>query len=146
MAVNQFLFMYLPYCCLALLVILTYRFPTLNRWIQMQTNLHRVSEFAVTIKQTADGGEARAEARAIKRLRDLDSDTESEADDIVGSSSVSTALPDLNDQGGAATEPWDDSSKSDVAELDTSVFLSFDWENEEPYEKAVQRYYSSLQR
>ncbi|XP_028950379.2 uncharacterized protein [Malus domestica] len=115
------------------------RFPTLNRWIQMQTNLHRVSEFAVTIKQTADGGEARAEARAIKRLRELDSDTESEVDDIVGSSSVSTALPDLNDQGGAATEPWDDSSKSDVAELDTSVFLSFDWENEEPYEKAVQR-------
>ncbi|VVA15000.1 Hypothetical predicted protein [Prunus dulcis] len=115
------------------------RFPTLNRWIQMQTNLHRVSEFAVTIKQTADGGEARAEARAIKRLREIDSDTESEVDDIVGSSSVSTALPDASGQDGAATEPWDGSSKSDVAELDTSVFLSFDWENEEPYEKAVQR-------
>ncbi|XP_062022257.1 uncharacterized protein LOC133738693 isoform X1 [Rosa rugosa] len=115
------------------------RFPTLNRWIQMQTNLHRVSEFAVTVKQTDDGGETRGEARAaIKRLRELDSDTESEVDDVVGNS-VSTALPDLDSQGGTALDSWRDSSKPDVAEFDTSVFLSFDWENEEPYEKAVQR-------
>ncbi|BFG22112.1 hypothetical protein CerSpe_083860 [Prunus speciosa] len=62
-----------------------------------------------------------------------------EVDDIVGSSSVSTALPDASGQDGAATEPWEDSSKSDVAELDTSVILSFDSSNEEPYEKVVQR-------
>ncbi|XP_004303436.1 PREDICTED: uncharacterized protein LOC101291736 [Fragaria vesca subsp. vesca] len=111
------------------------RFPTLNRWIQMQTNLHRVSEFAVTVKQTDNGGESRA---AIKRLRELDSDTESEVDDVV-SNSILTALPDLDSQGGTALDSWRDSSKSDVAEFDTSVFLSFDWENEEPYEKAVQR-------
>ncbi|CAB4307014.1 unnamed protein product [Prunus armeniaca] len=65
--------------------------------------------------------------RLAARLREIDSDTESEVDDIVGSSSVSTALPDASGQDDAATEPWDDhdSSKSDVAELDTSVFLSF---------------------
>ncbi|BFG38324.1 hypothetical protein CerSpe_245980 [Prunus speciosa] len=78
------------------------------------------------------------------RLCEIDGDTESEVDDIVGSSSVSTALPDASGQDGAATEPWDDSSKSDVAELDTSVFLSFEWTNGEPYEIAVQRYCSSV--
>lgn len=110
----------------------------------MQTNLQRVSEFAVTVKQTDNGGEDRVEARAaIKRLRELDSDTESEIDDIV-CNNVSTALPDLDSQGGAAPDAWRDSYKSDVAEFDTSVFLSFDWENEEPYEKAVQRYYRSF--
>lgn len=106
----------------------------------MQTNLHRVSEFAVTVKQTDNGGESRA---AIKRLRELDSDTESEVDDVV-SNSIPTALPDLDSQGGTALDSWRDSSKSDVAEFDTSVFLSFDWEKEEPYEKAVQRYYIDL--
>lgn len=116
------------------------RFPTLNRWIQMQTNLHRVSEFAVATKQTADNGKHKPEARsAIKRLREHDNDTESEIDDIVCSTNVSTALQDFNGQGAAAPDPWHDSSKSEVAELDTTVFLSFDWENEEPYEKAVER-------
>ena len=107
------------------------RFPTLNRWTQMQTNLHRVSEFAVATKQTADNGKHKPEARsAIKRLREHDNDTESEIDDIVCSTNVSTALQDFNGQGAAAPDPWHDSS----------VFLSFDWENEEPYEKAVERY------
>ncbi|XP_050366910.1 uncharacterized protein LOC126785311 isoform X2 [Argentina anserina] len=115
------------------------RFPTLNRWIQMQTNLHRVSEFAVTAKQTDTGGESRGESRAaIKRLRECDSDTESEVDDVVGNN-IPTALTDLNSQGGTPLDSWRDSSKSDSVEFDTSVFLSFDWENEEPYEKAVQR-------
>ncbi|KAK9273630.1 hypothetical protein L1049_018440 [Liquidambar formosana] len=115
------------------------RFPTLNRWIQMQTNLHRVSEFATTAKHTADDGKIKPIARAaIKRFREHDSDTESEVDDVV-SSYISTALPDLNRQGSAAPDPWHDSPKSDIAELDTTVFLSFDWENEGPYEKAVER-------
>lgn len=105
----------------------------------MQTNLHRVSEFAVTAKQTSDNGNVNAEARtAIKRLLEHDSDTESDVDEIVGSSNISGALPDLNNQGGATPGTWRDSSKS---ELDSLVFLSFDWENEEPYEKAVERYY-----
>uniref|UniRef100_A0A6M2FA17 ZFYVE26-like TPR repeats domain-containing protein n=1 Tax=Populus davidiana TaxID=266767 RepID=A0A6M2FA17_9ROSI len=116
------------------------RFPTLNRWIQMQTNLHRVSEFAVTSGRKADAGEVKADKRvAIKRFRERDSDTESEVDDTFGSSTISTTLPDLGSQGGSAPEPQEDSSKSDAVELDTTAFLSLDWENEEPYEKAVER-------
>ncbi|KAA8525316.1 hypothetical protein F0562_007171 [Nyssa sinensis] len=83
------------------------RFPTLNRWIQMQTNLHRVSEFAVTDENATEDGMA--------------------------------ALPELNNQGNATSDPWHESPKSEFAELDTTVFLSFDWENEGPYEKAVER-------
>lgn len=108
----------------------------------MQTNLHRVSEFAVTTKQTADGSKVKGEARAaIKRLCERDNDIESEVDDNVGGSNISTNLPVLNSQGGAAPDTsWQDTTKTDVAENDNSVFLSFNWENEEPYEKAVERY------
>lgn len=107
----------------------------------MQTNLHRVSEFAVATKQTSDHTKRKPEATsAIKRLREHDNDTESEIDDIVSSTNVSTALQDFNGQGDAAPDLWRDSSKSELAELDNTVFLSFDWENEEPYEKAVERY------
>ncbi|KAK3212905.1 hypothetical protein Dsin_017611 [Dipteronia sinensis] len=115
------------------------RFPTLNRWIQMQTNLHRVSEFAVTAKQK-DDDKVKHEARAtIKRLRENDSDAESEVDENVGSSNISAPLVDLKGQDGGGPDAWHDSSKSLIAEDDTTVFLSFDWENEDPYEKAVDR-------
>ncbi|KAJ7958696.1 Zinc finger FYVE domain protein [Quillaja saponaria] len=116
------------------------RFPTLNRWIQMQTNLHRVSEFAVTARQTADDGNLEPEARAsVKRILEHDYDPESEVDDIVNSSTTTTTLTDLNSPGGEPADLLHDSSKSEAAELDATVFLSFDWENEEPYEKAVER-------
>lgn len=110
----------------------------------MQTNLHRVSEFAVTTKQTAEGARVKAEERAaIKRLREHDSDTESEVDENGGGTNISTNLPALNGHGGAAPDAsWQDTMKTDVAEHDNSVFLSFNWENEEPYEKAVERYHS----
>ncbi|XP_028779336.1 uncharacterized protein LOC114735762 isoform X2 [Neltuma alba] len=113
------------------------RFPTLNRWIQMQTNLHRVSEFVVTSNHTTD---EELEARtSVKRIREQDSDTESEVDEFVGSSTVPIGLADLNNQGVEAADPWHDSPKSEAAQLDTTVFLSFDWDNEEPCEKAVDR-------
>lgn len=108
----------------------------------MQTNLHRVSEFAVTSNQTA--GEEHEARTSVKRIREQDSDTESEVDDIVGSSTVPVALADLSNQRVEAADPWQDSSKSDAAQLDATVFLSFDWDNEGPYEKAVERYYSEL--
>lgn len=113
------------------------RFPTLNRWIQMQTNLHRVSEFAVTANQTAD--DVNLEARSsVKRVREHDTETESDADDI-NSSTIPGALTDLNSQGVEAAAFWHNSSKSEASQLDTTVFLSFDWDNEEPYQKAVER-------
>ncbi|KAJ9183451.1 hypothetical protein P3X46_007302 [Hevea brasiliensis] len=116
------------------------RFPTLNRWIQMQTNRHRVSEFAVTSKHKANNDEVKTDTRtAIKRLHEHDSDTELEVDDIVSGSNLSKALPDLSSEGVAAPDPQQDSSKSDTVELDATVYLSLDWENEEPYEKAVER-------
>ncbi|KAJ9702451.1 hypothetical protein PVL29_004268 [Vitis rotundifolia] len=116
------------------------RFPTLNRWIQMQTNLHRVSEFAITAKHTDNDSMIIPEARtAIKRFREHDSDTESEVDDIVNSSNLSTTFTDFNSQTSVAPDNlWRDSPKHEISE-DTTVFLSFDWENEVPYEKAVER-------
>ncbi|XP_042498960.1 uncharacterized protein LOC122077177 [Macadamia integrifolia] len=113
------------------------RFPTLNRWIQMQTNLHRVSESAMTAMQTSEDGNSKPEIKtAVKRLRESGSDAESESDDIV-SSNTSTSV--LEFSGNAASEPWQDFTKSENVELDPTVFLSFDWENEGPYQKAVER-------
>lgn len=115
------------------------RFPTLNRWIQMQSNLHRVSEFSVMAEHTVKDGVEKPEAKtAIKRFREHDSDSESELDDISVSANMSV-MPDTKNHGNAASGLWQDSLKSEAAQLDTTVFLSFDWENERPYEKAVER-------
>lgn len=108
----------------------------------MQTNLHRVSEVAVATKERADDAKLKPESRyAIKRIRELDNDTESEIDDTINSSNISSALQDPNSLGVSALDPWHDSLKSEVDELDATVFLSFDWENEEPYVKAIERYH-----
>ncbi|OUZ99912.1 hypothetical protein BVC80_9069g19 [Macleaya cordata] len=116
------------------------RFPTLNRWIQMQTNLHRVSEYAITDKRAAENSNAKPEAKtACKRFREADSDTESEVDDMVLSGHASTTLPEYTDQGSSGHDLLQDSPKSENFELDQTVFLSFDSENEAPYEKAVER-------
>ncbi|GMI92528.1 hypothetical protein like AT2G25730 [Hibiscus trionum] len=115
------------------------RFPTLNRWIQMQTNLHRVSEFAVTAMQSADDGNVKPETRTvIKRLRESDSDTESEVDEIVSNSNITASL-DLNVKDNTSPDPWHDCIKTETAEVDSTVFLPFGLENEDPYEKAVER-------
>nr|GEV14748.1 hypothetical protein [Tanacetum cinerariifolium] len=82
------------------------RFPTLNRWIQMQTNLHRVSEVAATAEHMIN--------------------------DAVGTGL--SVLPDTKEGG-----IWQDSPKSETAEIDPTIFLSFGWENEKPYEKSVER-------
>ena len=110
----------------------------------MQTNLHRVSEVAVATNRTADDAKLKPEARsAVKRLREHDNDMESEVDDVV-SSNISTAFQNSIGERVAAPESWHDSSKSEVADFDTTVFLSFNWENEEPYVKAVERYHCLL--
>lgn len=109
----------------------------------MQTNLHRVSEFAVmadpTIKDVTDIPEAKT---AIKRFREHDTDSESEVDDAAVGTNI-TMLPDIKNEGSIASESWH-SLKSEATELDSTVFLSFDLENEGPYEKAVERYYHFL--
>ena len=80
----------------------------------------------------------------MKRLLEHDSDTESEFDEIVSSSKTSVPLAGINVQDGTFQDGWCHSSKSDIDELDTTTFLSFDWENEEPYQKAVERYCKSF--
>ncbi|KAJ9549726.1 hypothetical protein OSB04_022269 [Centaurea solstitialis] len=111
------------------------RFPTLNRWIQMQTNLHRVSEVAVTAEQMISDGTDKAEAKtSVKRFREHDSDSDLEHDDLAVGTSI-PVLPDTSNEIGI----WQDSPKSETADIDTTVFLSFGWENEKPYEKAVER-------
>ncbi|GMI81443.1 hypothetical protein like AT2G25730 [Hibiscus trionum] len=115
------------------------RFPTLNRWIQMQTNLHRVSEFAVTAMQSADDGSVKPETRTvIKRLRGSDSNTESEVDEIVSNSNITASLV-LNVKDKTSPDPWHDCIKPETDEVDSTVFLSFGLEDEDPYEKAVER-------
>ncbi|CAH1453273.1 unnamed protein product [Lactuca virosa] len=111
------------------------RFPTLNRWIQMQTNLHRVSEVAVTAEHSVNDG---IEAKTyVKRFREHDSDSDLEHDELaaVGTSSLSVLTDTTNESG-----IWQDSPKSEASEIDTTVFLSFGWENENPYEKAVEKF------
>ncbi|VVB09017.1 unnamed protein product [Arabis nemorensis] len=109
------------------------RFPTLNRWIQMQTNLHRVSEFVVTPKQKPDDTRIKPDERtAIKRLLEHDSDSELDAEEFFSNNSIQLALTDCSARDGGPFEPG-------IGKTDPTVFLSFDWENEVPYEKAVDR-------
>lgn len=116
------------------------RFPTLNRWIQMQTNLHRVSEFAIMADHTTRDGKDVPECKtAMKRFRDHDSDAESEVDELAGSNNISTNAQEIKKEVGGSSDPCHDSLKSESSDC-TTVFLSFDCENEGPYEKAVERY------
>uniref|UniRef100_A0A0E0C460 ZFYVE26-like TPR repeats domain-containing protein n=1 Tax=Oryza meridionalis TaxID=40149 RepID=A0A0E0C460_9ORYZ len=103
------------------------RYPTLNRWIQMQCNLHRVSESAVSAETDNEVTLHQPKGKfSSKRAREPDSDAESEIEDIVISGkSASNSL---------------ESPKCDEAKLEPTTFISFDWDNEGPYEKAVERY------
>ncbi|XP_042039127.1 uncharacterized protein LOC121784921 isoform X1 [Salvia splendens] len=116
------------------------RFPTLNRWIQMQTNLHRVSEFAVMTEHGTDDVKDNAEPKtAVKRFRDIETDSEPESDDMSVGNNISLSLPEVMDQSNATSDAWHESPKSRTAADVNTVYLSFDWENEAPYEKAVER-------
>ncbi|KAF0930044.1 hypothetical protein E2562_027212 [Oryza meyeriana var. granulata] len=102
------------------------RYPTLNRWIQMQCNLHRVSESAVAAETENEVTLHQPKGKfSSKRAREPDSDAESEIDDIVMSGKTTSNSPE--------------SPKCDEAKLEQTTFISFDWDNEGPYEKAVER-------
>lgn len=99
----------------------------------MQTNLHRVSEFVVTPKQKPDDARIKPDERtAIKRLREHDSDSESDAEEAF-SNNIRPALTHYRARDGGSFE-------TGASRTDPTVFLSFDWENEGPYENAVNRY------
>uniref|UniRef100_A0A0A9BEZ5 Uncharacterized protein n=1 Tax=Arundo donax TaxID=35708 RepID=A0A0A9BEZ5_ARUDO len=102
------------------------RSPTLNRWIQMQSNLHRVSESSVAARTENEVSLHQSKGKfSMKRAREPDSDAESELEDIV-----------IN---GKTTSGSLESPKQEDARLEPTTFISFDWENEGPYEKAVER-------
>ncbi|VFQ79855.1 unnamed protein product [Cuscuta campestris] len=114
------------------------RFPTLNRWIQMQSNLHSVSEFAVKTDHASKHGNNEPKSRAsMKRLRDYGSDSESEVDENTHSNNMVRRSSEVNNEETIHPDPWDIPPKSIPADRD-SVLLSFDCENEGPYEKAVE--------
>ncbi|KAK9698114.1 hypothetical protein RND81_08G083600 [Saponaria officinalis] len=115
------------------------RFPTLNRWIQMQTNLHRVSEFAVPAKDVNDAAGARNDLKcSVKRPRDHDSDSESDIDENVGTNIIAAASDNILPNN-ADHDAKQDSMHYLATEEDATTFITFDWENEEPYERAVER-------
>lgn len=106
----------------------------------MQTNLHRVSEFAVQAEHGTDDVKDKSEPKtAMKRFHENDSDSESESDEMAVGNNISSPLPEVKDQNNVASDAWHESPKSESAGHDDTVFLSFDWENEGPCEKAVER-------
>lgn len=89
-------------------------------------------------KQTTNDTNSTREARiAIKRSRGSESDTESEFDEANGN--ISTSLAHLD---GEVPEYKHGTPKSESVDMGATTFLSFDWESEEPYKKAVDRYAS----
>ncbi|GAB2275600.1 hypothetical protein Dimus_010360 [Dionaea muscipula] len=115
------------------------KFPTLNRWIQMQTNLHRVSEFAETSEDTNDI-EVKVQTKStFKRPRDHDTDSDLDVDESSVGNNILSAVSVINSQGTADSDQMQDSLHDQVAERDSLGFLTFDWENEQPYVKAVER-------
>ncbi|KAJ3671098.1 hypothetical protein LUZ60_008524 [Juncus effusus] len=93
------------------------RFPTLNRWIQMQSNLHRVSESNTPKNSTG----LKKEKTGLKRARESEIDIGTEI------------IPDLENLSDL------ESLTPKHEEFDQTVLISFDWENEAPYETAVER-------
>ncbi|KAJ1687936.1 hypothetical protein LUZ63_019326 [Rhynchospora breviuscula] len=104
------------------------RYPTLNRWIQVQSNLHRVSESALASKT---GIEQKKERSRLKRLREPEQDTETKANGPFKAESLSTSI-DL----GYLT-PKEESEIADVC-FDQNACISFD-DDEGPYEAAVEK-------
>ncbi|GAB2223083.1 hypothetical protein Droror1_Dr00017220 [Drosera rotundifolia] len=113
------------------------KFPTLNRWIQMQSNLHRVSEFAETLDGTTDNDVKVNAKSTIKRPRDHDADSELDENDVAND--IFPAVSAINGQETAVSDHLRVPLQCQVAKLDPVGFLTLDWENEEPYEKAVER-------
>lgn len=112
-------------------------FPTLNRWIQMQSNLHRVSESAIAAAKDGESTSAKPGLKILaKRSREPESDTESDIDDMIASGHVSPFISDNVAYENASSASW---LESPNAEIDSLPLLSLDWENEQPYEKAVER-------
>ncbi|WOL00352.1 hypothetical protein Cni_G09065 [Canna indica] len=115
------------------------RFPTLNRWIQLQSNLHKISETTIASKNDSKVVANISNGKvSTKRLREPESDTESEIDDMVVGHSSPT-FQEFTTHGHSLPKTSQCSAVPDDIEVDPTCYVSFDWENEGPYGKAVDR-------
>ncbi|KAH9314132.1 hypothetical protein KI387_022759, partial [Taxus chinensis] len=122
----------------------SYRFPTLNRWIQMQANLHRLSDSPITSKRVTETNLQKKEEKqnTIKRPRESEGH-ESEDDDevhgILGMPSTKSVFDiESKDDLTCSAVPQDVMDSRNL-KPDITNSLLFDWENEVPYEEAVER-------
>ncbi|KAJ7536047.1 hypothetical protein O6H91_12G054900 [Diphasiastrum complanatum] len=119
------------------------RYPTLNRWIQLQANLRRFSEHPISSRRINDLDTQQQTDRrsAVKRFRELESDTDSEDDDdkspFLGHKPSASGWKEVYEKQSRETSTNFTSSRNPQSQ--NSCLLLLDWENERPYEEAVQR-------
>lgn len=104
-----------------------FRFPTLNRWIQVQSNLHRVSESALASKA---GTEQKKERSCLKRLREPEPETKTSGSFMAETLSTGVESNYLISK--------EESEVTDAC-FDQNACISFD-DDEGPYETAVEKY------
>lgn len=123
-----------------------YRYPTLNRWIQLQAKLQSLSDVSTSShKLKQDAGREEGGRTSLKRPRELevddvylttDSDQKDEVPETSDLASQWSMKPPALDGQGVATPV---SGESKNGKRSSSYSLMFDWENEAPYSEAVQR-------
>lgn len=123
------------------------RYPTLNRWIQLQANLQSLtysSHSSLSLNQ--DLRKVEDSKSSLKRPRapdkeDSDSSSEvDERDELPGTSVSAASRWDTGSFGRKGEGEVSSISEETKISQPTSLYsLMFDWENEAPYAEAVQR-------
>ncbi|KAK1299466.1 hypothetical protein QJS10_CPB14g00981 [Acorus calamus] len=118
---------------------ITFRMPVVG--IEVQASNHH-ADLIVSESSISAGGEAETVVRskikfAVKRCREPESDNESEVDETVVESLP--VLANFNADDHRTSEFWHDSLGPENLGLGSTVFVSFDLENEVPYQKAVDK-------
>lgn len=122
----------------------SYRFPTLNRWIQMKANLHHLSDSPIKLKHMTEADQQKDEKRiAVKRPRETEHDAESDEDDelhgLLGMP-VAKSVFDVDSKNSHTCSAFsEDVLETRNFNADTTHSLLLDWENEGPCEEAVER-------
>ncbi|KAG6557384.1 hypothetical protein Mapa_000653 [Marchantia paleacea] len=118
------------------------RYSTLNRWIQLQANLQRLSESPISTKRLNDVETQKEEERSksTKRMRepeeDVYSEDEQEKNVIIGMQGPPAGWEGLQRSTTEKSPPGAADVKASQTSAPFTVLL--DWENEAPYEEAVQ--------
>lgn len=120
------------------------RYPTLNRWIQLQANLQSLSNSPMSSQRLTDnlekGDEGKVSLKRPRAAEEADSSSDRDDTDELFGTSGSAA--------GGASESRGLVPKRNVSqgpeetkssETTNSYTLMFDWENEAPYVEAVQK-------